>query len=204
MRVEKHQEFTLAPAALADDVACAQSGQHVLLVLERVRQAEDLALQQHLVFRLHCRVLAEQSKLNLEIANLVGNALPEVVLRRVALTITVGVARVARDHGEIALFDACHRDMQVAVGPDRHVRRLVLAVAAVPGLVRAENRDVGDIPVPLLQLRDLRRHLRRMAKLNPHRSPRAHVAASRRRQRTRPAAPPRTTRPLPARPHRHP
>ena len=55
--------------ALGDDVRGAERGEHVLLILERVGQAEDLALEDHLVLGLHRRVFAQQPELHLEICS---------------------------------------------------------------------------------------------------------------------------------------
>ena len=54
--LEKRHELAFAPLAFGDDAGGLERGQHVLLVLERVGEAEDPALQDHLHLRVGRRV----------------------------------------------------------------------------------------------------------------------------------------------------
>src|SRR5262249_11358609 len=72
-RVEKRRQLALAALPFGDHIGALQRGQDVFLVLERVGEAEDLALQHYLVLGLHRRILAQQSELQLEILDRRGN-----------------------------------------------------------------------------------------------------------------------------------
>jgi hypothetical protein len=143
--VHERREAALALEPVFHDVAVRERGQHVLLVLERVRQAEDTALEKYLILRFQGGVASQQTQLGFEVLDLIGNALLEVVPRRIAHAVAIRVAGVADDERESAVLHAGHRYVQVARGLHRHVGSVELGVAAVGSLIGAQNRDVGDV-----------------------------------------------------------
>ena len=144
-RSQELHELSLALPLLFDDVARLEGREHVLRVLQRVGQPEDAFLQQHLVLGLLGRVRAQQRQLGLELLNQPRHAAARVVDGRLADAVPVGVPGIAGDKRDVSFLHTAKRHAQVVRRAIGDVRRVELAVRAVPPDVGAQDGDVGHV-----------------------------------------------------------